>query len=61
MSEQKSPKCPKCDATTFEVVFVEHASMSFICCSDCGAVIAYRDALLLDKLDRIAEALEFDE
>jgi transcription elongation factor Elf1 len=61
MSEPKSPKCPKCDATAFEVVSAEDFSMSFICCSVCGAVIAYRDSLLLDKLDRIAEALEFDE
>ena len=61
MSEQKNPKCPKCEGTTFELVSEEDFFMSFICCSSCGAVIAYRDSLLLDKLDRIAEALEFNE
>jgi uncharacterized Zn finger protein len=62
MAEQRKPKCPKCDATTFEVISpAEDFFMSFICCSACGTVIAYRDSLLLDKLDRIAEALEFNE
>ena len=60
MSEQKKPKCPKCDGTVFEVVSEEDFFMSFICCSACGAVIAYRDSLLLDKLDSIAEALELN-
>ena len=60
MSEQKKPKCPKCEATDFELVSAEDFFMSFICCSTCGIVIAYRDALLLDKLDRIAEALEYN-
>jgi len=52
------PKCPKCESTVFESVSVDDFSMSFICCSACGAVIAYRDGLLLDKLDRVAEAIE---
>jgi uncharacterized Zn finger protein len=60
MSEQKSPKCPKCGSDVFENVSMEEFFMSFICCSACGTVIAYRDTLLLDKLDRIAEALEFN-
>ena len=55
------PKCPKCESTTFELVFIDDFFMSFICCSDCGTVVAYRDTLLLDKLDRIAEALEFKD
>ena len=56
------PKCPKCESTTFELVSMdEDFSMSFVCCSTCGAIIAYRDTLLLDKLDRIAEALEFND
>ena len=54
------PKCPKCDSTDFEAVSMEDFFMSFICCSKCGAVIAYRDTLLIDKLDRIAEAVEFN-
>jgi len=54
------PKCSKCDCTDFEILSVKEFSMSFICCSACGAVIAYRDSLLLDKLDRIAEAIEFN-
>jgi len=61
MPELKSPKCSKCGAAAFELVSVEDFSMSFICCSACGAVIAYRDHILLDKLDRIAEALEFNK
>jgi len=62
MSEQKKPKCPKCDTTTFELVSPEDDFfMSFVCCSACGTVIAYRDSLLLDKLDRIAEALEYNK
>ena len=54
------PKCSKCESTVFEVISMEDFIMSFICCSACGTVIAYRDALLLDKLDRIAEALEYN-
>ena len=60
MSELKSPKCSKCGADALELLSVEDFSMSFICCSACGAVIAYRDHILLDKLDRIAEALELN-
>ena len=55
------PKCPKCEATEFEPVFMENGHMSFICCTECGTIVAYRDNLLIDKLDRIAEALEFTE
>ena len=54
------PKCPKCDSDKFEALSVDDFAMSFICCSACGAVIAYRDTLLLDKLDRIAEGIEFN-
>jgi hydrogenase maturation factor HypF (carbamoyltransferase family) len=61
MSEQKKPRCPKCEGAAFEFVSEEDFFMSFICCSACGAVIAYRDSLLLDKLDRIAEALEYNK
>jgi transcription initiation factor TFIIIB Brf1 subunit/transcription initiation factor TFIIB len=55
------PKCPKCGATTFEAVSSEDYHMSFICCTACGTVVAYRDSLLIDKLDRIAEAVEFNK
>jgi len=55
------PKCPKCGATDFEVISIDDHFMSFVCCSACGAIIATRDSLMLDKLDRIAEALEFNE
>ena len=61
MSELKSPKCSKCGATAFELLSVEDFSMSVICCSACGTVIAYRDHILLDKLDRIAEVLELNK
>ena len=54
------PKCPKCESTSFEAIAAEEFTMSFICCSACGTVIAYRDTLFLDKLDRIAEAIEFN-
>jgi len=54
-------KCPKCESTAFESVTIDDDfNMSFICCSACGTIIAYRDSLLLDKLDRIAEVLEFN-
>jgi len=55
------PKCPKCGNTAFEIISIEDYSMSLVCCSSCGAIIASRDSLLLDKLDRIAEALEFNK
>ena len=55
------PKCPKCESSTLELVSIDDFFMSFICCSACGTVVAYRDTLLLDKLDRIAEALEFND
>ena len=55
------PKCPKCDSTDFEAVSMHDLFMSFICCSACGTVIAYRDNLLIDKLDRVAEAVEFNK
>ena len=61
MSEQVIPKCPKCESTAFEDISMEKFFMSFICCSACGTVVAYRDTLFLDKLDRIAEALEYDD
>jgi transcription initiation factor TFIIIB Brf1 subunit/transcription initiation factor TFIIB len=56
-----NPKCPKCESTNLEVVSSDDFFMSFICCSACGTVIAYRDTLLLDKLDRIAEGIEFND
>ena len=56
-----NPKCPKCESTNFEAIPMDDFRMSFICCSACGAIVAYRDVLLLDKLDRVAEALEFNQ
>jgi len=55
------PKCPKCESTTFEAVSVEDYHMSFICCTTCGTIVAYRDSLMIDKLDRVAEAVEFNK
>jgi Fe2+ or Zn2+ uptake regulation protein len=55
------PKCPKCECTTFEAVSFEDFHMSFICCTSCGTIVAYRDSLLIDKLDRVAEAVEFNK
>jgi uncharacterized Zn finger protein len=55
------PKCPKCGSTAFEAVSAEEYHMSFICCTACGTIVAYRDSLLIDKLDRVAEAVEFNK
>ena len=54
------PKCPKCESIVFEAISIEDYHMTFICCSKCGAIIASRDSLVTDKLDRIAEALEYN-
>ena len=55
------PKCPKCESTAFETISVEDYHLSFVCCSACGTIVAYRDSLMIDKLDMIAEALEFNK
>jgi len=54
------PKCPKCGESAFEAVAIEDSTVSFVCCSACGTIVSSHDTLLLDKLDRIAEALEYN-
>jgi len=50
-----SPKC-SCGNGTFNEVPLIEFNMTWVCCAKCGAVIAYRDHILLDKLDEIFEA-----
>ena len=58
MDEYKGPKCPKCDGGAIvSVIDRDDLKMTFICCWSCGAVIAYRDNLLMDKLDEVIKAL----
>jgi len=54
-SNPVGPKC-SCGNNSFDEVPLIQFNMSWICCSKCGAVIAYRDHILLDKLDEIFEA-----
>ena len=49
------PKCT-CGNSSFAEVPLVKISMTWICCTKCGAVIAYRDHILLDKLDELFEA-----
>ena len=41
----------------FEQVKLDDPNIAFICCTRCGAVIAYRDEFLTGKLDRIIQLL----
>jgi len=59
VKKMTKPVCPNCKSTDFEAVAIGDYHMSFICCTGCGAIVAYRDNLLIDKLDRVAEAVEF--
>jgi hypothetical protein len=60
MTEPVGPKCSKCGSKKFEVVplapLVEF-NMSFVCCAQCGDIVAYHDDLLIAKLEDIIEAL----
>jgi hypothetical protein len=60
MSNPVGPKCSKCGCKKFEVVplvpLVEF-NMTFVCCAECGEIIAYHDDLLIAKLDEIIDAL----
>jgi hypothetical protein len=54
------PACPKCGHTIVDVVRRDDLKMTLVCCANdkCGTVIAYRDNLLIEKLDGITEALK---
>jgi uncharacterized Zn finger protein len=60
MTEPVGPKCPECGSKKFEVVpltpIVEF-NMSFVCCVQCGEIVAYHDDLLIAKLEDAIEAL----
>jgi hypothetical protein len=60
MSNPVGPKCPKCGCKNFNVVpltpLVEF-NMTFVCCAECGEIIAYHDDLLIAKLDDVIESL----
>ena len=57
MEETKGPVCPKCGHAVFDDIPLVEFNMMFVCCSKCGAVIAYRDHILIDKLDQVFEVL----
>jgi hypothetical protein len=54
------PACPKCGYTIVDVVHRDDLNMTLVCCAadKCGTVIAYRDDLLIEKLDEIIEVLK---
>jgi uncharacterized Zn finger protein len=51
------PKCPKCGHDQFDEVNRVEFNMTFVCCAECGTVVAYNDHLLAGKLDEIIEVL----
>ena len=57
MSEPKGPVCSKCGHSVFDDVPLVESNMTFVCCAKCGVVLAYRDLILIDKLDQLTEAL----
>jgi len=57
MAEPLGPICSKCGHTVFNNIPLVECDMTFVCCAKCGAIIAYRDNILIDKLDNVFEAL----
>ena len=51
------PTCSKCGYAIFDHIFRDDMNMTLTCCSKCGAVLVYRDNLLLAKLDELIKAL----
>ena len=51
------PKC-SCGHGSFTAVSQIEFNMVWVCCAKCGAVIAYRDLILLDKLDKLDQFFE---
>ena len=56
VSNPMGPICAYCGHGSFSEVPLIEFNMTWICCAKCGKVIAYRDHILLDKLDAIFEA-----
>ena len=52
-----APKC-SCGHDSFNAVSLIEFNMVWVCCAKCGVVIAYRDLILLDKLDKLDEIFE---
>ena len=55
-SNPAGPRC-SCGHGSFDEVPLIEFNMTWICCAKCGVTIAYRDHILLDKLDEIFEAI----
>jgi hypothetical protein len=55
------PACPKCGYAIVDVVERDDLKMTLVCCAadQCGTVIAYRDNLLIEKLDELIKAVKF--
>jgi hypothetical protein len=51
------PKCSKCGHNVFDQVNCIEFNMTFICCANCGTIVAYDDHLVSGKLDEIIEVL----
>jgi uncharacterized Zn finger protein len=51
------PKCPKCGHNVFEEVNRPELHMTFVCCANCGIIVAYNDHQLSGKLDEVIEVL----
>jgi len=57
MAEPKDPVCSNCGHTIFNNMPILECDMTFVCCAKCGTIVAYRDRILIDKLDNLFEAL----
>jgi ribosomal protein L37E len=57
MRELTNTRCSKCGKNAFDVEEQDDWDMSFIFCMSCGTVLAYRDHFLIEKLDKIIEAI----
>jgi uncharacterized Zn finger protein len=51
------PKCPKCGHHLFEEVSCTDYNKTFVCCAECGTIVAYSDHYLAGKLDEVIEVL----
>ena len=64
MNETKGPACSNCGLKFItndgkliaDVVDRDDLKMTFVCCRSCGAILSYRDNLLMDKLDEIIKS-----
>ena len=56
MPDPKGPIC-SCGHKFFDVIPLIEFDMTWVCCEKCGAVVASRDDILIEKLDVIIAAL----